>query len=88
MSRILIALAASAVLALVPQTATAAKHSRPAGKDRVQAVYRDCGSARTGKLRHRFKLTTLRRARRHMPADLAAYTDCDATIRREIKQRR
>jgi hypothetical protein len=86
MNRSLIALVAAGTLVLTP-AATLAKKPRPRGKDRVAAVYRDCAS-RGGTLKHRFPLTTLRRARRHLPADIAAYTTCDSVIAREIKRRR
>jgi GrpB-like predicted nucleotidyltransferase (UPF0157 family) len=58
---------------------------RPAGPDRVAAVYRDCAGA--GSLKHRFAVRTLRRALRHMPADVKDYTQCSKLVRAELAKR-
>ena len=81
-------LLATAALALAPATGLARKssHLRPAGPDKVRSVLRDCTS--DGELDRRFPLTTLRRTLRHVPTDIAEYTDCEQVIRRDIKRRR
>jgi hypothetical protein len=59
--------------------------SRKAGPDRVSAVFRDCAD---DDLDRRFAVRTLRRALRHVPADVRAYTRCERLIGRELRQRR
>lgn len=78
----------AAALAATPAADALAKKTprlRPAGPDRVNSVLRDC--TRDGDLDHRFRLTTLRRTLRHVPADVAQYTDCVRVIRRDIRRR-
>jgi GrpB-like predicted nucleotidyltransferase (UPF0157 family) len=58
---------------------------RRPGPDRVGAVFRDCADE---VLDRRFPQRTLRRALRHMPADLREYSRCEQVIRRELRQRR
>ena len=61
----------------------AAKAVRKAGPDRVSAVFRDCADE---VLNRRFALRTLRRALRHMPADLREYSRCEQVMRRELRR--
>jgi GrpB-like predicted nucleotidyltransferase (UPF0157 family) len=58
---------------------------RRAGADRVGAVFRDCADE---VLDRRFPQRTLRRALRHMPADLREYSRCEQVVRRELRQGR
>lgn len=76
-----------AALALTPAGDTLAKktHPRPPGPDRVRAVLRDC--AHDSRLDRRYRITTLRRTLRHVPKDIAEYTDCEQVIKREIRRR-
>ncbi|UUY02520.1 hypothetical protein LRS13_17710 [Svornostia abyssi] len=77
-----------AALAVPPATDAVAKKTsgmRPAGPDRVASVLRDC--TRDGDLDRRYRVTTLRRTLRHMPSDIAQYTDCVRVIRRDIRRR-
>lgn len=77
-----------AALTVAPATDAVAKKTsrmRPAGPDRVASVLRDC--THDGDLDRRFRLTTLRRTLRHVPADIAQYTDCVRVIRRDIRRR-
>lgn len=55
------------------------------GTDRVRSVINDCAGDRF--LDHRFKISTLRRALRHLPADVVEYSDCEKVIRGEIRRR-
>ncbi|HEY8583254.1 MAG TPA: hypothetical protein VIL49_09910 [Capillimicrobium sp.] len=52
---------------------------------RVRSVIEDC--LHDGHLDRRFAIATLRRTLRSLPADVVTYTDCDSTIRREIRLR-
>ncbi len=81
-------LLAVAAVALTPAAADARKKPRlrPAGPDKVSAVLRDCTT--DGELDRRFPLSTLRRTLRHVPTDIAEYTDCEQVIRRDIRRRR
>ncbi|MFA9272556.1 MAG: hypothetical protein ACEQSX_17725 [Baekduiaceae bacterium] len=83
---ILLTVAALAVAPIADAAAEKKQRMRPAGPDRVRAVLSDC--ARNGDLDRRFRVTTLRRTLRHMPADIAQYTDCVRIIKRDIRRRR
>jgi hypothetical protein len=58
---------------------------RHRGPDRVAAVFRDCAGAVA--LEHRFQVRTLRRALRHMPADLKRYSQCAEVVGLELARR-
>lgn len=78
-----------AALTVAPTADAAAKKKpglRPTGPDRVKSVLSDC--TYDGDLDRRFRLTTLRRTLRHVPADVAQYTDCVRIIKRDIRRRR
>jgi head-tail adaptor len=47
-------------------------------------VLRDC--VRDGKLNKRYTLTLLKRTKRHIPADVAEYSDCKRVIAKAIKK--
>lgn len=58
-------------------------HVGPPGPQRVQAILRDCVAHR-GALIHRYMAIDLRRAKRDVPGDVAAYTHCAQGITSQL----
>jgi hypothetical protein len=78
---LLAALLTTSALALPVAGAPAAtRHHRPT----VKTVIRDC--ADNGRLARHYSLALLRRARRHLPADVREYSSCSRVLSRAIKR--
>ena len=82
MKRGLLAALLAAAVAVPAASAPAATHRHK--PPTVKTVIRDC--AADGKLKRRYSLTLLKRARRHLPTDVRDYTNCSRVISRAIKR--
>jgi hypothetical protein len=83
--KLLATIIATALLAVPAAASGAATHHRHKPKPpTVKTVLRDC--TRDGKLNKRYTLTLLKRTKRHIPADVAQYSDCKRVIAKAIKK--
>ncbi|MDQ8046432.1 MAG: hypothetical protein AAGC46_15825 [Solirubrobacteraceae bacterium] len=65
----------------VALTSAVAALSGKAGKNSISAVIKECNS---GALKHKYKLATLKKASKNLPADVKNYGDCDDAISSQI----
>lgn len=72
------ALTAALALSLAP-TASAPAAS---GKG-LKPIYKDCAD---GKLKKKYKLSKLKKAKRKLPSDLAQYSGCKSALNKAIKK--
>jgi hypothetical protein len=75
-----------ACLAVIPSADALAAPRHHHRHPTVKTVIRDC--VRHERLTRRYPLSLLRRARRHLPADVREYTDCPEVLARAIRRAR
>lgn len=72
------AISAALALALAPTASTEAKPSKG-----LKPIYKDCAD---GKLKKKYALKKLKKAKRKLPRDLAQYSGCKRALNKAIKK--